>query len=155
MRLLQPRPAQTGEMGWMEPYQVEIHKWFANASGIDYPLVSTQPGTENRLAEKDLQDLGGLFQLKWFCESAACPCSKGRLHLGLQQQKCSQEIGASDSFLLFEALEDTPGVPYPVLGIPQQERHQHAGAGSVQSCQEGGRLESAWGVERSWEDKGF
>lgn len=55
-------------MGWMEPYQVEIHKWFANASGMEYPLVTTQPGIENSLAGKDLQDFGGVFQPKWFSE---------------------------------------------------------------------------------------
>lgn len=48
----------------MELYQVEIHKWFANASGMEYPLVTTQPGIENSLAGKDLQGLGGLFQPK-------------------------------------------------------------------------------------------
>lgn len=94
----------------------------------EYPLGTTQPRIQNCLAEKDLQDLGCLFQPKWYSESAACPWSKGQLYLGLQQLKWNQQIRASDSSL-FEALGDTPWVSHPVLGIPLQERHQHAGAG--------------------------
>lgn len=92
----------------MEPYQVKIYKLFANASGMEYTLGATQPGIENSLAEKDLKTLEVFRNLSDSLSQQCVLAAKDQLYLGLQQQKCSQQIRASDSSLLFEALGDSP-----------------------------------------------
>lgn len=136
-------------MGWVEPYQVEIHNWFANASRMEYPLGATQPGLENSLAEKDLKTLEVFSNLSDSLSQQHVLAAKASCTLSCSSKSVANRSGQVIHPFCLQLLGIHLSAPSN-FGHPTTRRHQCAGGGSVQGCQEGRRLESTRAVKRGW-----